>query len=182
MTSRWSFLFQCALAPSRAPTLDLRTVLRVAGRHGYASLRAAGTGVPRVRLLARAQAFASTLAARGMGQASEAEAAWGARLAACAAGGDHPLVLLVLNYRLPRATAALWHRGARHAQGVAACSADAPRACHDVAPAVASSARLSRTTGVCRLPRSAALRRGQSLPAALTSPSHTRRCTSAEPH
>ena len=42
---------------------------------------------------------------------ADAQAAWGARLAECAAEGSHALVLLVLNYNLPRATAALWHRG-----------------------------------------------------------------------
>ncbi|KAK9831312.1 hypothetical protein WJX81_001115 [Elliptochloris bilobata] len=40
---------------------------------------------------------------------SDAEAAWGGRLAASAAGGSHAIVLLVLNYRLPHAAAALWH-------------------------------------------------------------------------
>lgn len=37
--------------------------------------------------------------------------AWGARFAASAAGRGRQIVLLVLNYRLPRVTAALWHRG-----------------------------------------------------------------------
>ena len=43
--------------------------------------------------------------------APDAEA-WGARLAASAAGRGREVVLLVLNYRLPHVTAALWHRGA----------------------------------------------------------------------
>jgi hypothetical protein len=74
-----------------------------------------------MRLLARVRAVASAKAASGTGQVADMEAAWGARLATCAAGGDHPLVLLVLNYRLPRATAALWHRGAACAPAAAAC-------------------------------------------------------------
>jgi len=74
-----------------------------------------------MRMLARVRAAASPEAASGPVQVADMEAAWGPRLAVCAAGGDHPLVLLVLNYRLPRATAALWHRGAACAPAAAAC-------------------------------------------------------------
>ena len=52
-----------------------------------------------------------TASAARAASALDAEA-WGARVAASAAGCGREVVLLVLNYRLPRVTAALWHRGA----------------------------------------------------------------------